>query len=70
MSEDVGSWREVHSYVVDFGNAWGLLKVVGLLGMCVQNAQLGDSADKSPNHQWFESSCSFQEEWGRCLGVL
>ena len=62
MSEDVGSWWEVHSHVVDFGNVWGLLEVVGLLGMHVQNAQLGDSTNKSANHQWFESSSSFQEE--------
>ena len=51
MSEDAESWREVHSCVDDSGNAWGLLEAADLLGMCVQNTQLGDIIDKSTNRR-------------------
>ena len=58
MGEDVGKWREVHSCVGDSGNARGLLEAAGLPGMHVQNAQLGDIFDKSPNHRWCGNFCS------------
>ena len=62
---DVGRDQEGHSCVGDSSNVWVLLEVVGFLGMCVQNAQLGYIFGKSLNHQWFGNFCSVQEEWGR-----
>ena len=65
MAVDVGRGQEGHSCVGDSGNVWVFLEVVGLLSMCVQNAQLGYIIDKSLNRQRFGNFCSVQEEWGR-----
>ena len=62
---DVGRGQEGHSCVGDSGNVWVLLEVVGFLGMCMQNAQLGYIVGKSLNRQWFESFCNFQVKQGR-----
>ena len=65
MAVDIGRGQEGHSCVDGSDNEWVLWKVVGFLGMSVQNAQLGYIVGKSLNRQWFENFCSFQEEWGR-----
>ena len=52
------------SCVGDSGNVWVLLEVVGFLGMCMQNAQLGYIVGKSLNRQWFESFCNSQVKQG------
>ena len=62
---DVGRGQEGHSCGGDSGNVWVFLEVVGFLGMCVQNAQLGYIVDKSLNRQRFQSFCSFQVKQGR-----
>ena len=62
---DVGRGHEGHSCVDGSDNVWVLLKVVGFLGMHVQNAQLGYIVGKSLNRQRLESFCNFQVKQGR-----
>ena len=65
MAVDIGRWLEGHSCVDGSDSVWVLWEVVGFLGMCMQNAQLGYIVGKSLNHQWCKNFCSFQEECGR-----